>query len=240
MNTAVPDAQKLQKVSNGVEALNPQARQARWAHLSLCLLDATYSIGLRYHAVVNPLVRRYAASAEISPVLFKKEQLQATLSPRAEEQTLSDFLTSIEHLSDEEFAKELKSKNRTSSRGGILKSAAVRQIARVLVNEGVETLADVASLLSDLERTAKVESHLERIKGSGTQGIRTGYIWMSAGDDSHVKPDRHVLKWLRQTLGHKVSVAEARILLTHTAQELGQTPWAVDHAIWKVMARPRK
>lgn len=231
---------EIQKVTEAVRLLDPQPRLDRWGHLSLCIIAATFSIGLRYDSVVAPLVRRYATAAELPAVLVEPGMLVDAPSPRYDEQSLSQFLDSIEGLSDEDWADKLRSRNRTSSRGGILKTAAVRQIARALVDEKIETLADVATLLKDLDRTAEVESRLGAIKGSGTQGIRTGYIWMTAGDDEHVKPDRHVLKWLKQVLGRSVAVGEARILLSQSARNLDLTPWSVDHAIWKVMARRRR
>ena len=59
---------------------------------------------------------------------------------------------------------------------------------------------------------------------------------MTAGDDRHVKPDRHALKWLTKTLGARVTVAKAPNSLMRPTN-WGLTPWEVDHAIWKYMAR---
>lgn len=228
---------ELMKLTDAVSALSPQPRQARWAHLSLCVLDATYSIGLRYNAVVVPVVRRYAAKENLTPVLIKGEQLQGPISPRQGEQSLTEFATSIEGLSDEEFAEALGSRNKTSSRGGILKSAASRRIAEILAANHVEVFNDVTELLADVGRTVIVEEQLRQVPGAGTQGVRTSYLWMLAGDDQQVKPDRHVLKWMGNVLGRRVSVLEARSLLGDVAQELVLTPWSIDHAIWLKMSR---
>jgi hypothetical protein len=232
------DPAAVQAVTIAVKELDPQPRQARWGHLSLCVLDSTFSINARYDAIVAPLVHRYAEWAGLSSTIFRGEELAGQVSPRNDEQTLSAFLESTSGMTDEDFAREvLRNRNRTSSRNGILKSEASRRIAQTFVDEQVETLADVSALLADLDRVKAVEAKLARIPGSGTQGIRTGYIWMTAGDDSHVKPDRHILRWLREILQRNVTVLEARALLTDSAQDLGLTPWAVDHAIWKHMAR---
>ena len=228
----------MSELTIAVKELDPKARQSRWGHLSLCILDATYSIGLDYDSVVVPLVHRYANYAQLTSVLLRGEELCKPISPRADEQTLSSFLASISGLTDEAVAtKVLGSKTRTSTRNGILKSEAVRRIAQTLVGQGIETLSDVTNMLSDLDRVKVVEKELNTIKGSGQHDIRVGYIWMTAGDDRHVKPDRHVLKWLTKTLGRRVTVAEARNQLIDAADELGLTPWEVDHAIWKYMAR---
>ena len=242
MSTVQLDPAEVHAVSIAVKELGPEPRKARWAHLSLCILDATFSIGLKYDAVVSPLVFRYAEFAKLSPVIFRGPELQTAMSPRPDEQTLTEFLCSIHDFTDEYLAdKVLRSNTRTSTTNGILKSAATRQLAEVLVGEGVQTLRDVETLLSDSQsaRLATVEKRLKAVKGSGTQGIRTGYIWMTAGDDNHVKPDRHVLKWLQNVLGRKVTVSEARNLLQEAATALQLTPWIVDHTIWNNMARTR-
>lgn len=230
---------EMKKIVEALRELNPQQRKDRWGHLSLCILSATYSISVSYDKVVAPLVHRYATHSGLSSVLLSGNALKPPLSPRPDEQTLSQFLASIDHLDDEAFAKVLNSRHRTSTRNGILKSAAVRQIAQILVEKyGIETLADFADLSTNSERTAAVEQDLEAVKGAGKNGIRTGYIWMTAGDDERVKPDRHVLRWLNTCLGRRVSVTEARVLLTKAANVLGVTPWSADHAIWAYQARP--
>lgn len=175
---------ELDKVVEAVRDLNPQPRVNRWGHLSLCILAATYSISLRYDSVVVPLVRRYAAYAGLSSVLLRGEELERSVSPRPDEQTLSQFLASIGDLDDNAFATILKSRHRTSATNGVLKAAAVREIAEILVRKHeVETLADFANLSADPQRTAAAEEDLEAVKGAGSDGIRTGYIWMTAGDD---------------------------------------------------------
>lgn len=230
---------QLNELAASVKELAPQQRSARWGHLSLCVLDATFSINARYDSVVAPLVRRYGAWAHLQNVLLRGDDLEGGVNPRDDEQRLSVFLESFEGKSDEEVASAiLRNRNRTSSRGGVLKAAAARQISQTLVDHGVETLADVSDMLTDLDRTKAVEKALSDVPGHGS-GVRTSYIWMTAGDDHHVKPDRHVLGWLTQKLGRHVGVTEARALLIAVANALDTTPWSVDHAIWASRARRR-
>lgn len=240
MNPHQADGADIQKLADAVKELDPSPRTDRWGHLSLCILDATFSIGIDYDSMVNPLVRRYGKYAGLSSILISGLDLEGAVSPRSDEQTLTEFLNSISDMSDEMVAAQILTSHRTSPRNGILKSAASRQIAECLVQEGIETLSDVSTLLADLDRVEEVEKKLNAVKGSGTQGVRTGYIWMTAGDDYRVKPDRHVLNWIGTVLGRKVTVVEARRLLSETAQRLDITPWAADHAIWQYMARRRR
>lgn len=211
-------------------------REQRWGHFSLCLLDATFSINARYGASVTPTVRRYATWAELPAVLIPA--VASPVSPRASEQTLSDFLETIGDIDDESLAaRVLQNRQLTSTRGGIRKAAATRQLALILRDNGLEVLADVPTLMADLERLTDVERQLNSVKGSGQMGVRTGYIWMTAGDDQTVKPDRHILRWIQNVIGRRPSVAEARSLLEETAESLSVTPWILDHAIWRHMSR---
>jgi hypothetical protein len=45
----------------------------RWEHLSLCILDATYSINARYGSVMAPL-RRYAEWVDLQKVLLRGDE----------------------------------------------------------------------------------------------------------------------------------------------------------------------
>jgi hypothetical protein len=56
---------------------------------------------------------------------------------------------------------------------------------------------------------------------------------MLAGDDQHVKPDRMIVGWLTGVLGRAVAVREAIQLVTAAADDIGKSPWELDHAIWK-------
>lgn len=119
-------------VAAAAKALAPQPRHARWGHLSLCVLDAVYSINAKYDSVVVRVVHRYADWAELSSVLLTGAALSDAISPRDDEQTLTSFLDSIDSLADEAFAGEiLRNKQRTSTRSRVLKAAAVRQTAGI-------------------------------------------------------------------------------------------------------------
>lgn len=238
LNEEMLDPNEIYAIATALKALKPAPRSQRWGHMSLCVLDATYSINLDYDSVVSPLVHRYAKYAQLSSVLIAANQTPKSISPRDDEQTLSEFLAAIKEITDEELALDvLKSRTRTSTRNGVLKSTAVRRVAQTLVDDGVERLEDVPGLLSDLDRATALEAKLNRIKGGGNAGVRTSYLWMVAGDDDHVKPDRHVLRWLRGVIRRPVTVSVARDLLSSAAKELGCSAWSVDHAIWKHMAR---
>ncbi|GAB3556195.1 hypothetical protein GCM10027344_01520 [Spelaeicoccus albus] len=171
-------------------------------------------------------------------MLLTGDVIAGSISPRSDEQTLTNFLDSIDSLTDGAFAGDILHNNqRTSTRSGVLKAAAVRQTAGILLDHKIEVLSDVSKLLSDVDRVVEVEHALAEVPGHGIDAVRTGNLWMNAGDDSQVKPDRHILSWLREILDREVTVTEARALLAEAADALAITPWMVDHAIWEAKAR---
>ncbi|UNN05284.1 hypothetical protein [Rhodococcus opacus] len=139
---------------------------------------------------------------------------------------------------------QVANKQRTSTRGGILKADAVLRYARILNDHGVRTLQDGRDLLTDSVHLGTVETALRQVPGEGTAGVRRGYLWMLVGDEDTIKPDRMVLRWLAAHGVDGTTPEQARTLLSAVSErissELGRrvTAWEVDHAIW-LAARSR-
>ncbi|MEU4027631.1 hypothetical protein [Streptomyces anulatus] len=219
IKTVVMAAKRLDIVRCG-----PESGLKRWAHLSLCVLDAVFSINAHYSGVVN-VCRRYADHVGLEQRLYPR----GTEHPGGEE-PLSRFAECAADM--DALAAVLDNYGRTSPRGGILKVEAAVGYARILVDHGVDLLIDVEELLADDNRLARVEKELAQVPGHGAHGVRLSYLWMLAGDDTGIKPDRMVLNWLAHVLKRPMGVSEARTLLTAAAQIIGCTPWELDHAIW--------
>ncbi|MEU2997252.1 hypothetical protein ABZ684_06705 [Streptomyces sp. NPDC006995] len=202
----------------------PESGLKRWAHLSLCVLDAVFSINAHYSGVVN-VCRRYADHMRLEQRLYPR----GTEHPGGEE-PLSRFVECAADMPA--LTAVLDNCGRTSPRGGILKAEAAVDYARILVGHGVDLLIDVDALLADDNRLARVEKALAQVPGHGAHGVRLSYLWMLAGDDTGIKPDRMVLNWLAHVLKRPMGVSEGRTLLTAAAQIIGCTPWELDHAIW--------
>ena len=63
-------------VVDAVVALNPAPRETRWGSISLCVLDAVWSIAAHYDRVVDPLVRAFAEANGIErPVISVDDRL---------------------------------------------------------------------------------------------------------------------------------------------------------------------
>lgn len=213
-------------VAAGHLALKP--RGPRWAHASLCVLDAVFSINAHYERHTVPTCHRYAAWAGISVPLSGSAQL-----PVPDEQPLQGFVTHIQTHGEAAFSSEvLQNRQRTrANREAPLKAEAARQYAEILVSHGIATLADANALLADLDKLKIVEGDLAGVAGHGS-GARLAYLWMLLGDDGRIKPDRMVLRWLQKVLQRTVTTAQATGLITEAAARLRCTPWELDHAIW--------
>lgn len=212
-------------------------RGDRWTHLSLCVLDAVFSIGARYATTIRT-VRSYAAHAGLTHVAEPAEAVGAGTFAAAEE-PVTALRERLEDRGPGSFAREVVfNRQRTSPRGGVLKAEAALGYSRVLERHSIQRLADVTDLLVDDAALAAVETELTRTPGHGTHGVRMGYLWMLAGSDDLIKPDRMVLGWLTAGLGRTPTVPDARDILADTAGALGVTPWQLDHAIWNAQRAP--
>lgn len=222
------DAAELAKLTDAVIALDPQPRKLRWTSLSFCIVDAVWSIGANYDNVVVPLVRKkFAAKFGVNePTVPASQPVPEDPLPLSRLDGLTvDSLTA------------LTNRQRTSTRGGILKAEAVLQHVAVFRDHNVETMQKALALLLEPERFDKIDEALRRIPGEGSYGIRRNYLWMTIGQDDLIKPDRMVLRWLdRQEV--KTDPAGARniiaalVPLVSAGLKRRVTAWEIDHALW--------
>lgn len=209
----------------------PRADMSRWAHLSLCVLDAVYSIGARYAGVVR-VCHAYAEHARLNPRTVAHRDI-ATVAGTPSEQPLDVFVADVHAVGVDRFAGEIVGhRGRTSARGGILKADAALRYAQTLFEHGVRRLSELHGVFADVDRFDELQAQLRRVPGNGAFDVRLGYLWVLIGDDDLVKPDRMVLRWLTRHTATPVDPATARELLPAVARVVGCTPWELDHAIW--------
>jgi len=200
--------------------------------LSLCALDAVFSIGVRWQAVRN-VVARYCAHT--STQVFRP--LGSAAAPRSEQESISQFCARLAGWgSPDQIAAMLGSRQRTSTGGAsILKAEATLRFAEQLRGHGIEHLQDMAAL--SLEQEAQVLGAIRAIPGQAS-GISWAAFRMLSGDEDQVKPDRMVSRFILAALGRAVSpeaavelVRGAAAVLRGTYPEL--TPRLLDAQIWK-------
>lgn len=197
--------------------------------LPQCVIDAVFSIGVKYTSTTN-VVKSYCAYYGLRVHNESHDQ-------EGDKHTISQLIGHITSTGVEESADVIfKNHQRTSTRNGILKAEAVLRFARVLQKYGVETLADMS--VKGLPLQAEVE--IMRIPGQKS-GLSLRYLYMLSGDDSQSKPDRHVMRFLREHTGHDYSIQEAQDSLTEAVELLrGKYPQLsvrlLDYSIWNYMS----
>lgn len=123
-------------------------------------------------------------------------------------------------------------RQRTSSRSGILKAEAVLRFARALEDAGIDDFEDMTDA-----RLVTTEARVREIPGQGS-GISFDYFRMLAGDDSLIKPDRMVQRYIAKAIGSgQVTPDLARSLLKEVIPILNGhgyvwSPRVLDYAIW--------
>lgn len=200
-----------------------------YSSVSLCVLDAVFSIGARYEST-EAVVKKYCQFYNLTRI----RRDRSTLPPSSSQEPVSALVRRIEEKGALDFATHVvRNRQRTSARGGILKSEAADLFARTLVTHGVEYFQD----LPPYEEGSGLELSLRAVHGQGS-GISTGYFWMLAGSDQLIKPDRMIRGFLADTLLRPISIEESRRLLSEVTNILVDafphlTPRLLDYEVWR-------
>jgi len=213
----------------------PLPPEYSYASLSTMLLDAIFSIGVRYEQV-KAVVARHE----------KRHQYDSRHFGEADPYPLPKLIREGREGTFEQFAEKLGNRGRTSTHSGILKAEAVILAAEALVQHGI---VDLPSWCSSDETSRKAaERDFLHIKGQGT-GVSWDYFLMLAGDVNKVKPDRMVVRYVEDALERKgLSPKEAgKLLIAATAALRGDrgypstlTARQLDSAVWTVVRSPRQ
>lgn len=226
------DAEKLANACERIFPLKDLTLSPSYSYdsLPLCLIDAVFSIGVKYTSTQN-VVEHYCA-------YFKLNEFNMDREHTSNRHSISDFIKNIEAAGIEKSANEVFcNRQRTSSRNGILKAEAVLRIARIIQKDGVETFED----LWDHGLSEKAEAAIKQVPGQKS-GLSLAYFYMLSGDDSLAKPDRHVLRFIAQHTGMTPNIQEAQKLLTDTVSVLSEkypnlSVRLLDHSIWEYMTQ---
>lgn len=204
----------------------------RYRHLSLALIDAIYSIGVRYEGV-RATVLRYADSQGLAPYHDSFE----TRPPIADQEPLSHLIQQYESRGIESMMTGVyQNRQRTSSRSGIPKAEAILQAAQLLRTYSVNYFQDIPRVADD----KSFESRFRNIPGQGS-GISLSYFWMLTGSDDMIKPDRHIMTCLMDVTGLTTLTATETIHLLQDVTARFQTQYplltarALDYIIWECM-----
>jgi hypothetical protein len=196
--------------------------------LTLCVIDAVYSINAHYNGVLN-VIARYCTHCGISAD-WPDYQRPATSEAQ---QPVSDLLARMKQHGAEAFTLNVfQNQQRTSTRSGILKGEAVYQFAQALERHHIEYVQDLPAVVAG----SSLEDAIFRIPGQSS-GVSLRYFQMLAGSDDLIKPDRMILNFLASILNRPVSLLEAQEVLMAVSSELKPvypmlTPRLLDNRIW--------
>jgi len=201
--------------------------------LPLCVLDAVYSIGVKYSGT-KAVVERYCNEYKL-----QKYRIDHTeLPPKEDQESIIQFINKCESLGSDKMAGEIYcNRQRTSTRSGILKAEAVLLFAKGIRDHGGDFLQDVPILINN----NRFHRAIKNIPGQSS-GISLQYFWMLSGSNDFVKPDRMVTRFLQSALGRAVTINEIQGLAVSACGLLNAefkhlTPRLLDYEIWKYQSK---
>lgn len=205
-------------------------RGDRWAHLSLCVLDAVFSINARYGGVVR-VCHRYADHAGLTVRVLPIADVGRVVGTVREE-AVGAFAELGRQLGAERLAGQvLGNRGRTSTRGGILKAQAAISYAEILSGGGSAWLR-WRSCWPIRMFWPRSRAHCGRCPATAAvPACPTCGCWPAMTSKS--SPTAWCCAGCANHLGRDVGVPESRTLLPQVAGQLGYTPWELDHAIWR-------
>jgi hypothetical protein len=176
--------------------IRPLGDEYYYQHLSLCVIDAVWSIGVRYEGVIN-VVGRYCA--ERNHIQYRDQNLRNIfLYPETTQQeSNSDFLKYIAKYSFEELADNIfENRQRTAARNGILKAEAVVRFANVLSKYNVNYFQDIEP---KIRNNKLFEKDIKIIPGQRS-GLSLDYFYMLVGGENQIKADRMIRRFLAEPI----------------------------------------
>jgi len=202
--------------------------------LPFCIIDAVYSLGVRYSSTKNTVI--YFCSIEGLQRLRPKGVPYPDIS---EQYSVQQFERLLSCYSDyNQTAAELfNNRQRTSTRGGILKAEAVHRFARILLRFNVNYFQDIPKVIL----TEQFESDIKSIPGQ-TYSTSLKYFFFLTGEEDMVKPDRMIARFLTQVIGGQISQLNTQDWLLQALQILNKkypslTLRQLDHEIWKSITK---
>lgn len=197
--------------------------------LPVCILDAVFSMGVKYTGVVRT-VDRYLNYFHLD---------RAVISNQKTEHTVSEFISNINSFGgvDSFVNNVLKNRQRTSTTNGILKADACYQFAQILQSFKINTLEDLYSFDDKDYLNHKIKS----IKGQSS-GIMLNYFYMLAGDTTIVKEDRWIFRYVQEVIPEAKTKNDIDNVFKNSIEILKETYpnitiTLLDNVIWTYMSK---
>lgn len=215
-----------------------------FSNISLCAVNAIFSIGVRYEGVLNVL-NNFSQFLEID-----RDYANVGEFPAAENQLSTDEIhrrlanMTIDQLADEVF----KNRTRTSTRNGILKAQASFNALTILNNYELNYYHDIHNLYLQVNNEQKnaFERDFLAIHGQRS-GVSLKYFLMLTGDRNMVKPDRMLKRFISNAVDLNINHITDDIviqLISYTVDTINDEngnmdmyPRRLDSIIWNYQRR---
>lgn len=191
-------------LNKSFDNLESGGKEYSYNSIFFCLIDAVFSIGVKYKSVENT-VARYANYYNLD--LYNDNFF--------DQHKLEDFINNYKSFynnspaQDSSFAESvLKNRQRTSPKNGILKSEACYEIALKLYGFGINSLSDFRNL--NINQICELEKIVNTVKGQRS-GIMFSYFCMLCGDENSCKPDRWIKRFLEEIGLEKIAKDNEKI-----------------------------
>lgn len=202
--------------------------------LPLCVVDAVFSVGVRYGQVLKVVEglcqrqgwARYRHHGRAYPLAKDQARVSALAAlfpgPVSNQAIAMVILGNMGYVNP-------RASNPT------LKAEVVRQFAKVLKESEVETFQDLER--QDVKWKTMIGVKVKALPGMSS-GVVVRYFEMLAGNDNQVKPDRMILRFIKDATGENVTADEAVEIVRDVCSLLKVeyphlTPRMLDHEIWK-------
>ena len=235
--TNMTEAKRVAERAKQVLPLRGAALEDEYFYQSvpICLIDAVYSIGVRY-SQVQKVVDNYCRYFN----LRKTRGDRNILPPIDTQESISDFFKKMQDIGIETFTSHIfRNRQRTSTNRGILKAEAIYRFAEVLKKYGINYLQDVPAVIKSVD----LENDIKQIPGQRS-GISLRYFFMLSGSEDFIKPDRMIQRFLESVLQRPIRIVESQHLLSEASDELkihypNVTPRLLDNLIWQYQRQQR-
>ena len=211
-------------------------REFYYQHLPLCIIDAVFSIGIRY-STVQKVVQNFCQYTN-----WNRYRNQKQFPQTSQQKSVSDLINIYNQFKNDfqnVATTVFKNSCRTIPRkNGMLKAEAVYHFAQTLHRNGIDYFQDLQNRLKTPGFINDLKREIQRIPGLRS-GIAFDYFLMLAGNCNSVKPDRMVkryLAWLycsSENMADSTAVILMRDLLNRLKNFIPNlTLRQLDYAIW--------
>jgi hypothetical protein len=197
--------------------------------ISLCAINAIFSINTRYEAVLNA-IDRFCRHFKLDIA----HSVNGQIPPIKKQKSVSQIYNLLKGIDVNVLASDIfQNRQRTSTANGILKADASVRFIKIIKDFGVEYYQDIHKINCN----DTFESCIKAIPGQSS-GTSLKYFFMLTGSKDQIKPDRMILGFIKDATGQTTTPDDALKLIRQTVVDLKKLGYKnlnarhLDNLIW--------